>query len=99
MVIIGMISYPTENAKEVGKRFKDIPKLPTYLTRKGPYVSSELDVGIKTISIFECDPSKIAEASEFIGNYYAHFIGIPGFTYSIGTWFEIQEALKMIGLA
>jgi hypothetical protein len=99
MVIIGMISYPTENTKEVGKRFKDIPKLPTYLTRKGPYVSSELGVGIKTISIFECDPSKIAEASEFIGNYYAHFIGIPGFTYSIGTWFEIQEALKMIGLA
>ena len=99
MVIIGMLSYPTENTKEVGKRFTEVPMLPSYLTRKGPFVSSELGTGIKTISIFEFHPSKMAEATEFIGNYYANFIGIPGFTYSIGTWFEIQEALKMIGLA
>ena len=41
---------------------------------------------------------KKAEADEFLGNYYATFFGIPGFTYSIGTWFEIKEAFKMIGL-
>jgi len=99
MVIMGMTSYPTESSKELGKRFTELPTLPPYLTRKGPYVSSELGSGIKTISIYECDPSKMAEATEFIGNNYARFIGVPGFTYSIGTWFEIQEAFKMIGLA
>jgi hypothetical protein len=99
MVIIGMISFPTESSKEMGKRFMEIPPLPTYITRKGPYFSSELGVGIKAMSIFECDPSKMAEAIEYVGNYYAHFIGVPGFTYTIGTWFEVKEAFKMIGLA
>lgn len=99
MVAIGMVSYPTESSKEMGKRFKDIPPLPTYITRKGPYFSGELGVGIKAISIYESDPSKTAEVVEFLGNYYAHYFGVPGFTYTIGTWVEIKEALKMIGLA
>lgn len=99
MVTIGIISFPAESSKEVGKRFNDLPTLPPYITRKGPYVKSELGVGIKTISIFEYDPSKMAEAVESIANYYAHFIGVPGFTNTIGTWFEIKEAFKMIGLA
>jgi hypothetical protein len=58
-----------------------------------------LGVGIKLISIWEYDPSKMAESVEFAANYYATFIGVPGFTYTIDTWFEIKEAFKMIGLA
>jgi hypothetical protein len=99
MVIIGMISFPTESSKEMGMRFMEIPPLPTYLTRKGPYFSSELGAGVRAKSIFECDPSKMAEALEYVGNYYARFFGVPGFTYTIGTWFEVKEALSMIGLA
>ena len=26
------------------------------------------------------------------------FIGVPGYTYTVGTWFEVKEAFKMIGL-
>jgi len=99
MITIGMISFPPQSSKEMGKCFMKLPPLPPFMTRKGPYVGSELGVGIRTISLFEYDPSKKAEADEFLGNYYAHFFGVPGFTYSIGTWFEIQEAFKMIGLA
>ena len=99
MVTIGMVSFPAESSKEVGKCFNGLPTLPPYITRKGPYIGSELGVGIRAISIFEYDPSKMAEAVEFIGNYYAHFIGVPGYTYTIGTWFEVKEAFKMIGLA
>ena len=99
MVTIGMISFPTESSKEMGKLFMKIPPLPTYITKKGPYFSGELGVGIKAISIFEYDPSKMAEAIEFVGNYYATYIGVPGYTYTVGTWQEAMEALKMIGLA
>ena len=99
MVTIGMLSFPAESAKEVGKRFQGIPALPQYITRKGPYVGSEVGVGIKVISIWEYDPSKMAEATLFLGNYYANFFGVPGFSYSIGPWNEVQEALKMVGLA
>jgi hypothetical protein len=99
MVAIGMTSYPAESSKEMARRFMEIPPLPTYITRKGPYFGSELGVGIKTIAIYEYDPSKMAEAAEYIGNSYARFIGVPGFTYTVGTWLEAKEALKRIGLA
>jgi hypothetical protein len=99
MVTIGIVSFPTESSKEMGKLFKDIPPMPKYITRKGPYVGSEVGVGIKLISIWEYDPSKMAEVVEFIGNYYAHFIGVPGFTYTFNPFFEVKEAFKMIGLA
>ena len=99
MVTIGMVSFPAESSKEMGKRFKDLPPLPPYITRKGPYVGSELGVGIKLISIWEYDPTKMAEAVEYVGNYYATFFGVPGFTYTFGPWYEVKEALKMIGLA
>jgi len=99
MVTIGMVAFPTESAKEMGKCFMTLPAFPPFLTRKGPYFGSTLGMGIKTISIFEYDASKKAEADEFLGNYYATFIGVPGYTYSLETWFEVSEAFKMIGLA
>jgi hypothetical protein len=46
MVIIGIMSYLPENAKEVAKRFLELPPLPAYITMKGPYVSSEVGAGI-----------------------------------------------------
>jgi hypothetical protein len=95
MVIIGMISFPTESSIEMGKRFME---LPPYLNKKGPYFSTELGVGIKAISIFEFDPSKLAEANEFINNYYARYIGVPGYTYTVDIWLEAMEALKLVGL-
>ncbi len=90
-----MISFPTESSKEMGRCFMEIPP---YISKKGPYFSSELGVGIKTISIFEFDPAKLAEATEFINDYYARYIGVPGYTYTVGTWLDASEALKLVGL-
>jgi hypothetical protein len=40
----------------------------------------------------------MAEAIEFVNDYYAIYIGIPGYSYTIGTWLEAFEALKLVGL-
>jgi len=95
MVIIGMISFPTESSKEMGKRFMEIPP---YINKKGPYFKSELGVGIRALSIFEFEPEKMAEATEFINNYYARYIGVPGYSYTVCTWLEAAEALCLVGL-
>jgi hypothetical protein len=95
MVIIGTISFPTESSKEMGKRFMEIP---AFINKRGPYFNSELGVGIKCMSIFEFEPSKMTEAIEFVNDYYAIYIGIPGYSYTIGTWLEAFEALKLVGL-
>ena len=53
------------------------------MTRKGPYVNSTLSDGIVTMSLIEIDTSKLPEAMIFLGNYYATFIGSPGFKYEV----------------
>jgi len=98
MVIISFLSYPPEQVKEVAKRFGALPPLPAYITMKGPYVSSEVGVGIKTTSLYEYDQSKTKEAMQFVGGRVAKFFGVPGFTYSLHYWSEVSEALEMVGL-
>lgn len=99
MVIIGMQSYPPESSKELANRFANIPPLPPYVTMKGPYFSSEIGGGVKTITIYEFDQAKGSEAIQAIYNRYAKYYGTPGFTYSINIWLDVKEALKTIGLA
>jgi hypothetical protein len=99
MVIIGIMSFPPEQSKEIGKRFLEFPPLPAYMSMKGPFISNEVGVGIKSITIYEFDQSKTLEAIEFISNRYTIFYSVPGYTCSTNTWLEAKEALKMIGLA
>jgi len=98
MVITTSLSYPTESVNDIAKRFLEAPELPDYMTRKGPYISSSREKGILTLSVYELDNSNLAEGLEFLGNYMTIFFGIPGFKYEIRPFFEVEEALKMIGL-
>jgi hypothetical protein len=98
MVIISLTSYPPESAKEVGKRFVEFAPLPDYITMKGPYINSVMGDGIKGITIYEFEDSKYSEASKFLNERVAALFGVPGFTYSIGHWLEVQGALKLVGL-
>ena len=98
MILIASVSYPPENATDIAKRFLEAPQVPDFLTRRGPYFNSTFNEGITGFSIYELDKSKVAEGTEFLGNYMAIFFGVPGFKYEIKTLFEVEEALKMIGL-
>lgn len=98
MVIIGIMSFPPGQAKEIGKRFLEYPGLPANMTMKGPFVSSEVGVGVKVMTIYEFDQSNAREALEIVSNRYTIYYGVPGFTFSIHTWLDAREALKMIGL-
>ena len=98
MVIIGLTSYPTESAKEVGKRFLEFPSLPEYVTMMGPFIKSCVGEGIKGLTIYEFEESKYPEASKAIHDRAAKLHGVPGFTYSIEPWLEAQDALKLVGL-
>ncbi len=98
MIIISLTSYPTESVKEIGKHFVELPPLADYITMKGPYISSTVEEGIKGITIYEFDESRYPEAIKYIGERIATLFGIPGFTYSLKHWLEVQDVLKMIGL-
>jgi len=99
MVVVGMMSYPPESSKEVGKRFLGQSSLPNYITMKGPYVSGTKGEGVQTLTLYEFEKSKLPDAVEHISNRYVAYFGVPGLTYSVQVWLEAGEALKMIGLA
>ena len=63
-----------------------------------PYVNSVIGEGIKGITIYEFDDSKYVEASKFLNERMATLIGVPGFTYSLMHWLEVQDALSLVGL-
>jgi hypothetical protein len=98
MVIIGILSYPPESSKEMAKRFLEQPPLPAYITMKGPYFSSQVEEGMKSIVVYEFDQSKFSEVNQFIITRFTKYYGVPGFTYSVNTWLEAKEALKAIGM-
>jgi hypothetical protein len=98
MVIIGILSYPPESSKEMGKRFLEQPALPAYITMRGPYFSADLGEGNKSIVIYEFEQSKFSEANQFLITRMTKYYGVPGFTFSLRTWLEAKEAFKAIGM-
>jgi hypothetical protein len=99
MVVVTSVAFPTESANELGQRFLKAPALPDFIIRRGPYFHSSREEGIVSLSIYEVDRSRLADAIEFATNYMATFIGVPGFKYRIRTYLETAEALKTIGFA
>jgi hypothetical protein len=98
MIAISLTSYPTESAEEMGKRFLGMSALPDYITMRGPYISSDIDEGIKGITIYEFEDSRYGEVYQLLADRMATFLGVPGFTYSLHHWLEAKDALKLVGL-
>jgi hypothetical protein len=98
MIIITNMSFPTETASEVGKRFLETAPIPTFMDLKGPYIKGRKD-GIQAFEFYELDNSKIAEGLEYVTNRCVTYFGIQNYRYEINVFFEAAEALKMIGLA
>jgi hypothetical protein len=98
MVIISNVTYPPESARDMATRFLEAPQVPEYMTRMGPYVSSNTASGIFIVTVYELDNTRLAEGLDFIGNYLAIFFGIPGFKYEVKPYFDVAEGLKMLGM-
>jgi hypothetical protein len=98
MVIFTSVSYPPESNKELAAKFLEAPQVPDFMTKRGPYATANLAEGIIVTSLYELDNSKLADGLDFLGNYMATYFGVPGFMYEITPYYEINEALKMIGM-
>ena len=99
MVIVTTISFPVESVKHVGEHFLKASPLPEYLKRIGPFISSNRREGVVSLSIYELDNAKLADGMIALGDYLAGFFDISGFAYEMKPYSEIEEGLKMIGLA
>ncbi|MCK5101146.1 MAG: hypothetical protein KAR45_23755 [Desulfobacteraceae bacterium] len=98
MIIISNVTYPPESAKEIAKRFLTAPALPGFLEKKGPYISTNREEGVHSMTLYEVDNSRLAEGLQAVGESLAVYIGVPGYTYDILTYYETEEGLRMIGM-
>jgi len=99
MVLISMMSNPPESGNEMMRRSKQLPRLPEYIRTIGPYISSTVGQGIKTLTIYEFEDSKFAEASKRINSILQAFIGVPGFTFSVEVWIKAKDAYQSFELS
>ncbi len=98
MIIITLTYYPGEIARDVGKRFVELPPLVDYISMGGPYVDSSETEGIRAITIYEFDDAVYPDAIKALNERMAFFLDIPGFKYSLKHWLEVQDALSLVGL-
>jgi len=97
MYLIGFVTYPPESGEEVVKRFRELGPAPDFITVIGPLGRSSLD-GNKSITIYQFDASKYAEATEYIYRRHSSYRGVPGYRYSVEEWREAKDAIRTAGL-
>ena len=82
MVIKCTFSIPLEGIRDYARQIVDLPLLPEYITKRGPYIKENGGAANQIITIYEFDKSKLSEAWENISRQLDEFRGVPGFTLS-----------------
>jgi hypothetical protein len=82
MVIKCTFSIPLESIRDYARKFTDLPPLPEYIIKRGPYIKEAVGAGNQIITMYEFDKSKLSEAWDNISKQLDVFRGIPGFSLS-----------------
>jgi len=79
MVINCSLSTSQKGFKHYARQFIDLPPLPAYITKNGPYVKDEKGGRREIIICYEFDKSKFVEAMENICKQLGPFRDVPEF--------------------
>ena len=96
MVIICFADYPIQSAKEVAKRFMELPRLPDFVKGKGNYIYSTTEDGYHYISILEVEDTRVKEAMDAITKSYLNFLDVPGYSYDIRVCYKASDAVALM---
>ncbi|NVM30664.1 MAG: hypothetical protein HWN65_17625 [Candidatus Helarchaeota archaeon] len=102
MYIVVRIRYPNDLAPEVGKKYLEVmQKYPDDPALGEPTVLAAVrstQRGITVISMSKVKKGKTDEALAYAWKRMVEFNDIKGFRYTVETWLEVTEALKLIGM-
>ena len=96
MVIICFADYPIQSAKEVAKRFMELPRLPDFVKGKGNYIYPTTGEGYHYISILQVEDTKVKEAMDAITKSYLNFLDVPGYSYDIRVCYKASDAVALM---
>jgi hypothetical protein len=92
MVIRLTFSIPLKRIKDYARSVTEMPPLPDYLRKRGPFVDNGKDAANQIVMMYECEKSKLVEACKYIFKQLDAFHGVPGFTFSAYLLEERKEA-------
>ena len=96
MIIICFADYPIQRAKEVAKRFMELPRLPDFVKGKGNYIYSTTGDGYHYISILEVEDTRAKEAFDAVMKAYLNFLDVPGYSYDIRVCYKASDAVALM---
>ena len=82
MIIKCIFSIPVKSIRDYARQVMELPSLPEYITIRGPYINDAVGAGNQTITLYEFDEARSAEAWKSIFKQLDAFHGIPGFSFS-----------------
>lgn len=96
-------TYPPEKATETAETYfealKRFPPDETLSKQIVPAAVKSTAEGIKVVGFHEIQPGKLEEALSRVTNFMVMFQRIPGYRYTIETYYKVEEALGLIGLS
>ena len=101
MILISSVKFPYASSKQMVKNMTALSPIKDLITISGPYFMPSVETGVSITTIYEFPSEKYKEAVIHIHRRFATFAtfaNVPGFSYSLNEWLEIDDALKMTGL-
>jgi len=81
MIIKCIFSIPLKSIRDYARQVMELPPLPDYITIRGPYID-DVGGGNQTITLYEFEESRSAEAWKSIFKQLDAFHAVPGFTFA-----------------
>jgi len=82
MIIKFTLPVPDEDILLFIKKISELPPLPEYIIKKGPFINNGGGDKNRIITIFNFDESRLIEAWDIIFKQVHIFRDLPGFTFS-----------------
>jgi len=82
MIIKCALSVPEDSIGFYARQFSELPPLPDYITKKGPYINNKEGAAHQIITVYHFSKFKLSEAQEFIFRHLDPLRGLPGFSLS-----------------
>jgi len=102
MYLFTTTTYPNEKSKEVAEMYlkcmAKYPDDPSVSTPLVPAAFRGTPQGIRAIVIYEVKKGKLEDAHAIALNRLIMFRDIPGYRYSVKTYINLEEGLKLIGM-
>ncbi len=95
MVIKCSFSIPLKAIGDYSRQAKNLPPLPHFITKRGPYIDENQGSASQITTVFEFEKSKLLEAWQKISGHIDALRVVPGFKLSAQVMDIEREARRI----